>query len=175
MPGTPSGEGGPKVPPSVTPGNTSESQQLLKYQVEQVQKAEYPDVVRLWEASVRATHAFLKEEDIEYFKPLILNRYLGAVVLRCIRNPRKAIIGFAGFEGHHLEMLFIHPDYRGKGIGKALLDYGIAQLQVRKVDVNEQNLQAVGFYQHCGFTIIGRSERDASGKPYPILHMALEA
>jgi hypothetical protein len=33
--------------------------------------------------------------------------------------------------------------------------------------VNEQNVQAVGFYLHMGFEIVARSELDGTGKPYP--------
>ena len=141
--------------------------------IDTIQKSEYQEVVKVWEASVRATHHFLKEEDITYFKPLILNTYLDAVELRCIRNSNKKIIGFLGVAEQNLEMLFIDPNFRGQKIGKALLDYSICHLNVIKVDVNEQNDQAVGFYKHCGFEVIGRSEVDASGKPYPILHMKL--
>ena len=72
-----------------------------------------------------------------------------------------------------LEMLFLHPDARGKGIGKRLILHAINDLKVKKVDVNEQNPQAVGFYEHMGFEIISRSELDGLGKPYPILHMQL--
>lgn len=142
-------------------------------EIDTIAKAEYNKVVELWEASVRATHHFLKEEDIAYFKPLILNTYLDAVELRCIRNDAKEIIGFLGAADQNLEMLFIHPDYRGKRIGQTLLQYSIEQLNVIKVDVNEHNEQAVGFYEHFGFEVIARSELDASGKPYPTLHMEL--
>jgi len=143
-------------------------------EIDTIAKAEYHEVVELWEASVRATHHFLKEEDIVYFKPLILNTYLDAVELKCIRNDAKNIIGFLGVADQNLEMLFIHPDYRGKRIGRTLLQYSIDQLGVTKVDVNEQNEQAVGFYMHFGFEVIARSELDASGKPYPTLHMELK-
>lgn len=145
----------------------------MQYKLDKINKNEYQEVVDVWEATVRATHHFLKEADIEYFKPLILNTYLDAVELRCIRDNGK-IVGFAGVADQNLEMLFIHPEYRGKNIGKALLDHSIGKLNVTKVDVNEQNEQAVGFYKHCGFVVIGRSELDPSGKPYPILHMKLE-
>ena len=145
----------------------------MNHHIEKVSKSDYPEIVEVWEASVRATHHFLKEEDIAYFKPLILNQYLDAVELRCIKIEER-IVGFLGVAEQNLEMLFIHPDYRGKGIGKSLLDYSINELQVFKVDVNEQNEQAVGFYHHCGFKTVGRSEVDSSGKPYPILHMELE-
>lgn len=43
-----------------------------------------------------------------------------------------------------------------------------------KVDVNEQNNHALGFYEHIGFKVVGRSPLDGQGEPYPILHMALE-
>ncbi|GLR19960.1 GNAT family N-acetyltransferase [Portibacter lacus] len=141
------------------------------YKIEEIEKKEYPKLVKVWEDSIRATHHFLQEEDIAYFKPLILNTYLDAVELRGIRNENLEIIGFMGVADQHLEMLFINPNYFGKGIGKTLLAYAIDQLKVTKVDVNEQNKLAVGFYEHCGFEIFSRSALDSSGKPYPILHM----
>lgn len=146
----------------------------MRNEIDNIKKTEYREVVELWEASVRATHHFLKEEDIEYFKPLILNIFLDAVELKCIKNSDGKIVGFIGVADKNVEMLFIHPEYRGKRIGKTLLDYSINQLDVTKVDVNEQNEQAVGFYKHRSFQIINRSESDASGKPYPTLHMELK-
>ena len=140
-----------------------------------IDKKDYPELLKVWEASVRATHHFLKEEDIAYFKPLILNSYFDAVELRCIKKADGKIIGFSGVADQNLEMLFIHPDERGKGIGKALLWYCIKELKVCKVDVNEANEQAHGFYQRFGFKVYKRSDFDATGKPYPILHMKRSA
>lgn len=145
----------------------------MDFSIDIIDKSEFPAVVEVWEASVRATHHFLKEEDIQYFKPLILNEYLNAVDLRCIRNNEQHIVGFIGVAERNIEMLFIHPNTRGKGIGKFLTQYAIKELNSNKVDVNEDNEQAVGFYKSMGFKIIGRSELDGTGKPYPILHMTL--
>lgn len=145
----------------------------MTYIIENIAKLDYLEVVEVWEASVRATHDFLKEEDIAYFKPLILNVYLDAVELRCVKNRNKEIVGFIGVAEQNLEMLFIHPNERGKGIGKQLLKYSIEKLDVKKVDVNENNKQAVGFYEKIGFRTYSRSELDSSGKPYPTLHMEL--
>ena len=39
------------------------------------------------------------------------------------------------------------------------------------VDVNEQNPEAVRFYEACGFAVVGRSEVDSDGRPFPLLHM----
>jgi putative acetyltransferase len=146
----------------------------MNYQIERVDKSEYKEIVDVWEASVRATHHFLKEEDILYYKPLILNEYLDAVELRCIKSSKGNIAGFLGVADHNLEMLFVHPEFRGNHIGKSLLRHSIDKLHVTKVDVNEQNEQADGFYHHCGFKTIGLSKLDASGKLYPLLHMTLK-
>lgn len=70
-------------------------------------------------------------------------------------------------------MLFIAPQMRGRGIGKLLVNYAVEHQGVWKVDVNEQNEQAVGFYQKMGFSVVGRSPVDNQGKPYPLLHMEL--
>lgn len=145
----------------------------MKYKIDDIKKTEYNEVVNIWEASVRATHHFLKEEDIQYFKPLILHTYLDAVELKCVRNEQGNIIGFLGVADQNLEMLFIHPGYRGKQVGKTLLRFSVENMYVTKVDVNEQNDQAVGFYKKCGFETTSRSELDSSGKPYPTLHMEL--
>lgn len=148
---------------------------LAKYTptIEPVFCADYPEVVDVWEASVRATHHFLPEADILYFKPLILNEYLKAVHLTCIKDESGRILGFMGVHEDSLEMLFLHPDARGKGIGKHFILHAINDLKVQKVGVNEQNPQAVGFYKHMGFVVVSRSELDGLGKPYPILHMQL--
>ncbi|MDE1461666.1 GNAT family N-acetyltransferase [Spartinivicinus poritis] len=139
-----------------------------------VDKTEYIEIVNVWEASVRATHEFLTEADIKFFKPKILNEYLQAVEnLWCVKNRQEHIIGFVGVADDNIEMLFISPGNRGKGIGKLLTSYAVEQLGANKVDVNEQNTQAVGFYERLGFKVVSRSEVDGLGKPYPLLHMQL--
>ncbi len=144
------------------------------YEITCTSKAEYPQLIQVWEASVRATHHFLKEEDILFFKKQIFEHYFDAVQLYVVRNDKNEISGFLGTSEDSIEMLFIHPDARGKGIGSALLSYAVNELHLHKVDVNEQNGQATGFYLHNGFSVVGRSESDSTGKPYPILHLKVK-
>lgn len=135
---------------------------------------DYSLLLELWEASVRATHHFLTEADIQFFKKMIREKELFRFVeLTVVRNERNLILGFSGVADGNLEMLFIHPNERGKGIGKFLTNRAIQQQAVTKVDVNEQNPEAVAFYLRMGFEVIGRSETDSSGKPFPVLHMQL--
>lgn len=146
----------------------------MDYSIDQVESSEFPLLVEVWEASVRATHDFLQAGDIEYFKPLILNQYLGLVNLACVRDEKGIPLGFIGVVEDKVEMLFVHPNAMGKGIGKRLMHHAIKELRSNKVDVNEDNEQAVGFYLHLGFEVVSRSELDPMGKPYPILHMELK-
>ncbi|AFT68647.1 Acetyltransferase, GNAT family [Alloalcanivorax dieselolei B5] len=70
-------------------------------------------------------------------------------------------------------MLFIAPEARGTGVGSLLAAHAVERQGATKVDVNEQNKQALGFYKHIGFSVVGRSPLDGQGKPYPLLHMEL--
>ena len=129
------------------------------------------ELLIVWEKSVRSSHHFLKEEDIEYFKPLIRNQYFPAVKLFVIRNENGRIAAFMGLSDDMLEMLFVLPEEQGHGYGKAFVDYAIDKCNIYKVDVNEDNEQAYQFYLHMGYEVIGRDEYDSSGKPFPILHL----
>ena len=70
-------------------------------------------------------------------------------------------------------MLFLLPEVRGQGLGRQLLEYAIRNYGVGEVTVNEQNPQAVGFYQHLGFVIYRRTSHDEEGNPYPLLYLKL--
>ena len=88
-------------------------------------------------------------------------------------DEQGRILGFCGVSGDKLEMLFVAPDFLGKGIGKLLLQHAIHVMGIRFVDVNEQNPSAVGFYLYQGFRVDSRDELDEQGNPYPILHLSL--
>lgn len=141
--------------------------------IEKASSNDYKKLIEIWESSVRATHNFITEKEIQFYKPLILDEYFKSVSLFCYKDEKGEINGFMGIADKKLEMLFIEPEQRNKGIGKKLLNFAITQLGVNKVDVNEENRQAVGFYLHIGFQVVDRSELDASGKNHPILLMEL--
>ncbi|WP_353191821.1 GNAT family N-acetyltransferase [Pandoraea pnomenusa] len=136
-------------------------------------ESDFDAITELWEASVRATHDFLDDVDIEWLRPRIRNEYLAAVTLRVFRDDTGVIRGFLGAAEGNVEMLFVAPEARRQGIGAALLAYAVREFECSRVDVNEQNPQALAFYQREGFEVIGRSGLDGQGRPFPLLHMRL--
>lgn len=128
----------------------------------------------IWEASVRASHHFLTEEDIRSLCPQAEEavRQIGTLWVADDGNVR---IGFIGIQSGKIEMLFLHPDYFRKGIGKVLIQKAIAEQDAQYVDVNEQNPSAVKFYERMGFRTFRRDSTDDQGNPFPILRMKIKA
>ncbi|WP_340615940.1 acetyltransferase [Xenorhabdus entomophaga] len=142
-------------------------------QIQQATEADFTTLIQIWEASVLATHDFLPKAMIETLRPLILNDYLPNLTVYKALDEQHNIVGFISTAQHRVEMLFITPQARGTGVGKMLLKFAIDKLKVSELDVNEQNTQGVGFYQHMGFQVFSRSELDGQGNPFPLLHMKL--
>lgn len=143
------------------------------YQLSTVQSNDYFEIMEVWEAAVRASHHFLTEKDIQYFKPLILAHYLDQVELTCVRDKTGNILGFMGLASGKMEMLFIHPMHHGQGLGRFFVENTLKRYPNLLVDVNEQNPQAADFYRHLGFITYNRSPLDGQGKPFPILHLMM--
>ena len=125
----------------------------------------------LWERSVRAPHDFLAPEDIPFFRRMVRQEARPAAEIYVIRDSGNGFAAFAGIGADRLEMLFVAPSARGKGLGRELVEHVTVHCGVRRVDVNEQNAQAAGFYARMGFRIVSRDALDPSGRPYPILHL----
>lgn len=139
--------------------------------IENLNAKDYPEILSIWETSVRATHHFLQEEEISFYKPYVIKYALPQVKLYGARI-QKQIAGFMGVTEDKVEMLFILPQFMGLGIGKKLLTFALNELNITLIDVNEENAKALGFYLHMGYNIISRDEKDGNGRPHPILHLS---
>lgn len=138
--------------------------------VEKLTTQDIPELMDIWAKSVRAKHHFLSQEDFLFYQS-VGAKHLKKMALYGIRQGQ--IIGFLGVQNQHIEMLFVHPNFFKKGVGKTLLRYALEELNATTVDVNEQNQYALKFYQSFDFQIINHSELDPTGRPYPILHLRL--
>jgi putative acetyltransferase len=126
----------------------------------------------IWLRSVRATHAFLTEADIQFFLPKVQG-YLAAEEpdFWVLCSDADTIMGFMGLSPNRIDALFLAPEYFRQGGGRRMVQHALSLFGNVVVDVNEQNPDACRFYEACGFVVQGRSELDDTGRPFPILHM----
>jgi len=128
------------------------------------------ELAQIWENAVRSTHKFLSESAIEKFKTTVPTIIQDVPVL-LIATDQNHPAAFLGLTDQEVDMLFVDSNLRGHEIGKKLLQYAITNYSANTLTVNEQNPQAVGFYEHLGFEVYKRTETDGLGNPYPILYM----
>lgn len=128
-------------------------------------------LIEIWRGAVDATHGFLTREDRIAIDETV-SGFLPSAPLWLAVDENDRPLGFMLIDGGHMEALFVDPALRGTGIGAALVRHGLALHPLMTVDVNEQNRQAVGFYERMGFKRTGRSARDGQGRPYPLVHLA---
>ena len=127
-------------------------------------------LVTVWESSIRATHDFFSETNIREIKKYVFQA-IEEIPILVVAVDNKETLAFMGIAEDKLEMLFITAQRRGQGIGRNLLEIGINDYEITEVCVNEQNPQALAFYEYMGFTIYRRSELDEQGNPFPILFL----
>jgi len=126
--------------------------------------------MEIWRRAVDATHDFLSPRDRRDIETAVA-AFLPGVSLELAVDDCDRALGFMLLEGHHMEALFVDPDFHGQGVGRALVDYAVRRHPGLTTDVNEQNRQALGFYERLGFQRTGRSETDGQGRPYPLIHL----
>lgn len=135
-------------------------------------KTDAAALLDIWVRAVRATHTFLTESEIQSLLPVVRDRVLPALDLWILCDDASSPIGFMGVGERSIEALFIAPEWFRSGGGTLLVDFARSRLRRPiEVDVNEQNPEAVKFYEAMGFERVGRSPLDGDGRPYPLLHL----
>jgi putative acetyltransferase len=145
-----------------------------------VRRAEPADrgaLLDLWERSARATHHFLTSADVDDLRPLVAKDLADPAIDWWVAAfDDGELAGFLGYTPGVIDGLFVDPAHRGLGVGTLLIAHAqqLAGGPLR-VDVNEQNDAARGFYESLGFTVVGRSPLDGGGRPFPLLQMVRPA
>ncbi len=139
--------------------------------IRNAQAEDHSTLLEIWLQSVRATHSFLSEADIQFFLPLVRDHALQGLELWVLVDDQNGLVGFMGLSGSNLEALFLRPTFFRRGGGRMLVEHARKLKGPLTVDVNEANLSARKFYETLGFEVHGRSELDGTGRPFPLLHM----
>ncbi|MCK1738382.1 GNAT family N-acetyltransferase [Bradyrhizobium sp. 138] len=88
------------------------------------------------------------------------------------------VVGFVDADPGEITRLFVLPEAAGGGLGRRLLEIGIAQARLGHSGPIrlEATINAEGFYQKCGFRSISRGlfTHGLGGDPIEIVHMEFE-
>lgn len=141
------------------------------FKIRMSRPSEAPAIIQIWKNSVDATHDFLTAHDRQEIEKDVVG-FFSETPVWVATHQEDYPLGFMFLHDGHLEALFGDASARGLGIGKQLISYALTLHPDLSVDVNEQNQQATGFYQHMGFNVSGRSEQDSQGRAYPLLHLS---
>lgn len=100
--------------------------------------------------------------------------------LNLVVEIEQRIVGYAFFSGDrskeevYLESLYIHPSHHRKGIGRALIKYGLScyvRPKTLSLSVYKQN-SSISFYEKEGFVKVGETEGDFFGHPVTFIKMS---
>jgi ribosomal protein S18 acetylase RimI-like enzyme len=85
------------------------------------------------------------------------------------------IVGFAGSRGTSITWLFVHPEYRRKGVAQALVREMLARLVgTITLNVATTNVAAYTLYKHLGFTVEREFVGQFNGHSCPVAKLRYE-
>ena len=131
-----------------------------------------PRALEIWRSAVDATHGFLTPEHRAEIDEMVATEFLPNAELWVAVDEDKTVAGFLVMDGKMIDALFVDPAVHGRGVGTALLNHALQLEPDAVVDASEQASNALPFYLSRGFMVVGRSETDPHGRPYPLIHLA---
>ena len=131
-----------------------------------------PRALQIWRDAVDATHGFLTPEHRAEIDVMVAEQFLPNAELWLATDDDDRAVGFLVMEGEMIDALFVDPRVHGQGYGTRLLDKALEMAPNATVDASEQATNALPFDLRRGFRVVGRSETDPQGRPYPLIHLA---
>ena len=132
------------------------------YEMQKREPKQLHQLVSVWKDSVRTTHLFLSDAEIEKIQTYVPSALHDVGHLIVAEKKSGQPIAFMGITGNRLEMLFLSSTERGNGLGRQLLEYGIHHYDIREVTVNEQIPPPAGFSHRLEFAMCKTHRRGKS-------------
>jgi ribosomal protein S18 acetylase RimI-like enzyme len=92
-----------------------------------------------------------------------------------VAEDTSRVVGFAGNRGNFITWLFVHPDFRRRGIASALIRHLIAQLEWPvTLNVVSENTAARALYAQLGFKVERELRGNYQGRPCNVCKLSYE-
>ena len=87
-------------------------------------------------------------------------------------EQNRVVVGFLGYRNQHISWLFVHPELRGKGIGKEMICFVKSKLKNNiSLYVAASNISAISLYKTQGFQKMKEFVGEYSGIPVNVTKM----
>lgn len=137
-------------------------------EIDRITREEIDSILEIWYESAKNTYDHLLEEDFQDLMPMVEVGVRDSDNIIVIEKEEE-IKGFLLLDEEIIDMLFIKADSRHKGYGRKLVEFVIDKYDIRYASVNEENEEAIKFYQDIGFVHEEKGEQDHLGRVYPML------
>lgn len=126
----------------------------------------------IWYSASKVAHHFLGEDKLLEHRSLVSELYLpkAETWVACLDgNP----VGFIGLMDNFVGGIFVSPEAQGKGVGQALIAYGLELKGSLNLDAYAINARTCKFYKRLGFVETDRRSTDKEGLPFEEISMCL--
>lgn len=119
-------------------------------------------VLEAWEAASLVATPFLSAEFMAGEREQIRAVWLPKAET-WVYEADGRIAGFVSLIGQEVGAIFAHPDYQGRGIGRALMDHAVRLRDELFLDVFEDNTIGRRFYERYGFQSESKHVHEPTG------------
>lgn len=100
------------------------------------------------------------------------HRFQELMASQIVVSGRPDIQGFGAVFQSEIRAIFVHPDYRGKGVGTGLLQHLISMTgEHARLSVAKSNVPAINLYRRYGFRAVREFEAHYNGVPVQAIEM----
>ncbi len=99
-------------------------------------------------------------EDLWFVGELVRLSTVRVAAGKAAGEPRCAVLGFLSRQGAEVDALYLTPQARRQGLGRALIADAMATEPVLRLWTFQANATARAFYAALGFVEIGRTDDD---------------
>ncbi len=118
----------------------------------------------VWYRASLIAHSFLPEEFFETEREAIELRWL-SLAETVVHELDGRVVGFLSLIGNEVGAIFVDPEYQGRGIGRALMDWARDARPFLELSVFEANAMGRRFYDTYGFRLVESAVHEETGQP----------
>lgn len=132
--------------------------------IRRIQKSDYPAIFNIYENAKLDELRF--EENHYVFLPLVEDE-------RRFRELKESeiyvyddgnVIAYGAIFAKHIRAIYVHSDFRGRGIGTTFLEFFISKINGKiSLDIAKHNLPAKKLYEKYGFEVVNEFTTSYNG------------